>query len=317
MTLLQLQYFQALAHVLHYTHTAEELHISQPSLSYAINKLEKELGVKLFQKEKRQVEITVFGQQFLPYVEKALSLLEEGRGVLEQMSGQSDQVVRLGYFHSISASFVPSMVEQFYQWEEHRSIRFSFTEAPSYDIFSKIKNGELDMGFCLHQADWAQSVKIMRQPLYLAVPRGHHLAGRRSVSFADFAHEPQIMLERSSGLRSQMDRVFAKNEIIPNVVFEVRECNTALQYVGLKFGVSVLPQVPAMDSEKVRILPISDSDQQFVRSIYLTWSNIRPMSPAGQKVRDYIIRHFSIQDGESGGAPGFGTGGGAKGEGAV
>ena len=55
MTLLQLRYFQLLSRTLHYTHTAEQLHVSQPSLSYAINELEKELGVKLFQKEKQKV----------------------------------------------------------------------------------------------------------------------------------------------------------------------------------------------------------------------------------------------------------------------
>ncbi len=294
MTLLQLQYFQALARGLHYTHTAEELHISQPSLSYAISELEKELGVKLFYKERRQVEITVYGQQFLPYVEKALSLLEEGRGVLEQMAGRSDQVVRLGYFHSISASLIPAIVEQFYQEEDNQHIRFHFVEAPSYDIFTKIKNGELDMGFCLHQGDWARSVKIMRQPLYLAVPSGHHLSGRRSVTFGDFAHEPQIMLDRSSSLRSQMDRVFSQHDIIPNVVFEVRECNAALQYVGLRFGIAVLPQVPAMDSEKVEIIPIYDEDREFVRDVYLTCSNMRPMSPVAQRVRGYIEQRFAL-----------------------
>lgn len=86
MTLLQLQYFQVLSHNLHYTRTAEQLCISQPSLSYAINELEKELGVKLFQKENRKVTQTVYGQQFLPYVEQALTLLQDGSNVLRQMA---------------------------------------------------------------------------------------------------------------------------------------------------------------------------------------------------------------------------------------
>lgn len=294
MTLLQLQYFQALARVLHYTRTAEALHISQPSLSYAINELEKELGVKLFYKEKRKVEPTVYGQQFLPYVEKSLALLEEGRRILEQMSGDATQMVRLGYFHSISASLIPAMMESFYQTQPNNRIQFHFTETTSYEIFSQIKNGELDMGFCLHQGDWAQSVKIMRQPLYLAVSSSHHLAGRRSVSFRDFVHEPQIMLEHSSMLRTQMDLIFRQHGIIPNIVFEVRECNAALQYVGLKFGVAVLPQVPAMDSDKVSIIPISDQNQEFVRTVYLTWPAGRPLSPASELVRDFIIQHFSL-----------------------
>lgn len=294
MTLLQLQYFQTLAHVLHYTRAAEELHISQPSLSYSISELEKELNVKLFQKENRKISLTVYGEQFLPYVEKSLSLLEEGAIVLEEMAGNRPQVVQLGYFHSISASLIPALVEGFYRSEENQGIRFQFTEGPSFDIFNQVKTGELDMAFSMHRDDWAESVVIMRQPLYLAVPSDHPLAGRHSVTFDDFARERQVMLDKPSSLRTQMDRIFAQRGVIPNVVFEVRECNAALQYVGLKFGVSVLPQVPAMDTEKVSIIPISDQDKEFVRTVYLSWSRSRPMSPAAQKVRDFIVEHYSM-----------------------
>ena len=66
MTLLQLEYFRTLARNLHYTKTAEELHISQPSLSYAISGLEEELGVKLFEKKNRKTSLTTYGEQFLP-----------------------------------------------------------------------------------------------------------------------------------------------------------------------------------------------------------------------------------------------------------
>ena len=273
MTLLQLQYFQVLARVLHYTRAAEELHISQPSLSYSISELEKELGVKLFEKENRKISLTAYGEQFLPYVQRSLALLDEGAAVLEQMAGNLPQVAKLGYFHSISASLIPALVEGFYREEDNRSIRFQFTEGP-----------------------WAESVIIMRQPLYLAVPSDHPLAARHSVTFDDFAREPQVMLDKPSSLRTQMDRIFAQRGAVPNVVFEVRECNAALQYVALKFGVSVLPQVPAMDTEKVSIIPISDQDKEFVRTVYLSWSRSRPMSPAAQRVRDYIVEHYSIPE---------------------
>ena len=294
MTLLQLQYFQVLSHNLHYTRTAEQLCISQPSLSYAINELEKELGVKLFQKENRKVTQTVYGQQFLPYVEQALTLLQDGSNVLRQMANNAPQIVRLGYFHSVSASMIPALVDGFYQQEENRQIRFHFTESASYDILNQIRSGALDLGFSLHQAEWAESVGVIRQPLYLAVPANHPLSGHSFVSFDDFAHEPQLMLEHSSNLRSNMDQVFSQHGIIPNIVFEVRECNAALQYVGLGFGVSVLPQVPAMDTDKVYIVPISDQEKEFVRTIYLTYPKIHPISPAAQKVRDYIIQNCAL-----------------------
>ena len=215
------------------------------------SELEKELGVKLFEKENRKISLTAYGEQFLPYVQRSLALLDEGAAVLEQMAGNLPQVAKLGYFHSISASLIPALVEGFYREEDNRSIRFQFTEGPSFDIFNQLKAGELDMAFGMHRDDWAESVIIMRQPLYLAVPSDHPLAARHSVTFDDFAREPQVMLDKPSSLRTQMDRIFAQRGAVPNVVFEVRECNAALQYVALKFGVSVLPQVPAMDTEKV------------------------------------------------------------------
>lgn len=294
MTLLQLRYFKLLSQTLHYTRAAELLHISQPSLSYAIRELEKELGVQLFRRERKKVFLTAYGQQFYPYVEKALALIQDGEDLLQQMSTNAPQIIRMGYFHSVSASLIPALVEGFFQQNDVPNTRFQFTESTSYDILNQIQSGALDLGFSLHRAEWAQSVEIVRQPLYLAVPANHPLAERRYVSFRDFALEPQIMLERGSNLRANMDSVFSQHGVIPNIVFEVRECNAALQYVGLDFGVSVLPQVPAMDSEKVCILPISDQSKEFVRTVYLTYHKTAPMSPAAQKVLDYIVENFAL-----------------------
>ena len=287
-TLLQLLYFQELANRLHYTKAAEALHISQPSLSYAIAELEKELDVKLLQKDKKTVALTVYGQQFLPYADRILSLVDESKSVMNRMSQQSEQVVRLGYFHSISASLIPFLVDGFYKEEENRKIRFQFVETTSYDALNKLKEGEIDLAFCMHKADWAQSVEIMRQPLYLAVPCDHALASHSSVSFQDFFNEPQIVLEQSCALRAQVDQLFSEKGYIPHIVFEVRECNAALQYVALRFGVAILPLVPAMETEKIVVLPFSDHDEQFTRSVYLTYNKKRVLSPAAAKVLDYM-----------------------------
>jgi DNA-binding transcriptional LysR family regulator len=295
MTLLQLQYFKTLARILHYTKAAKELHIAQPSLSYSISELEKELGVKLFDKENRKIRLTVYGEQFLSYVEKILALLDESVSVLQQMAGSALQVVHLGYFHSISASLIPSIMAGIYSQEENRRIRFQFLEATSFDIFSQLKKGDLDLAFCMHRDEYVESTAIMRQPLYLTVPSNHPLAERSSVTFEDFSQEPIVMLEKSSSLRTQMDQIFARHGVIPNVVFEVHECNAALQYVALRFGISVLPRVPAMEkNEKVSVIPIADDKQAFVRTVYLLWAKSRPLSPAAQRVKDYIVEHYAI-----------------------
>ena len=293
MTLLQLQYFSTLARVLHYTHAAEELHISQPTLSYSINELEKEMGVRLFEKQNRKIFLTESGERFLPYVKKAIQLLDEGVDVTRQTAGQATMNVRIGYFHSISASLIPSLVEKVSHSDVGRRVRFQFTEDTSFDIFNKLKNGGLDLAFCAHRDDWADSITIMKQPLYLAVPADHALASKEFVSFMDFAREPMVMLDKPSSLRMLTDRIFSRHGIIPNVVFEVRECNAALQYVALKFGVAVLPEVPAMKTERLRAIPIDDPSREFIRTVYLSWDRARPLSRAAQDVRNLIVSQYA------------------------
>lgn len=293
MTLLQLQYFETLARVLHYTRAAEELHIAQPSLSYSISELEKELGVKLFDKQNRKIFLTEYGERFVPYVQKSLMIMEEGTNVLKQMSGSAPLIVRLGYFHSISASLVPSIVENVYKQPENKDVRFQFTEDTSFDVFNQLKSGKLDLVLCAHRDEWADSITIMKQPLYLAVPLDHPLASRSYVKLEDFAREPMIMLDKASSLRTQLEGVLTQRGIIPNVVFEVRECNAALQYVSLNFGVSVLPEVPAMKTERVCVIPIANKDKEFVRTVYLSWDRNRPLSPVVQRVRNFIVQNYA------------------------
>ena len=298
MTLSQLQYFQTLAHVLHYTRAAEALHIAQPSLSYSIGELEKELGVKLFVKEDRRVSLTMYGEQFLPYVETALATLSDGTQAVHQLSDALYQVVKLGYFHSISASFIPQVVEALYGIEENKKLRFQFSETSSADTLNLLKSGNLDLAFCMHRDEWVESVPVMHQQLFLAVPREHPLASRKEVAFDDFADEPMAMLDQASSLRATVDRIFlhygSKRE--PNAMFVVHECNAALQYVSLGFCVSILPQVPAMDNDKVVILPIVDPDKEFARTVYFSWMKNRPLSPAVKRVRNFIVEHYQLKD---------------------
>ncbi len=293
MTLLQLQYFETLSRVLHYTRAAEELHIAQPSLSYSIGELEKELGVKLFEKEGRRIRLTEYGDRFLPYVQKSLLLMEDGVNALEQMRGAVPVTVRLGYFHSISSSLVPSIIADVYKDPENRDLRFQFTEDTAFDVFRLLKEGKVDLAFVTHRDDWADSITIMKQPLYLTVPVDHPLAKRSSVTFADYAREPLVVLDKGSSLRTQLDRSFQERGTIPNIVFEVRECNAALQYVALSFGVSILPEIPAMKSERVCTVPIAECGIEFVRTVYLSWNRERPLSPAVQRVRNLIVQKYA------------------------
>ena len=114
----------------------------------------------------------------------------------------------------------------------------------------------------------------------------------------DFADEPMALLDQASSLRATVDRIFLHygSKRQPNAMFVVHECNAALQYVSLGFCVSILPKVPAMDNEKVVVLPIADPDNEFSRTVYFSWMKNRPLSPAVKRVRNYIAEHYRLSD---------------------
>ncbi len=219
--------------------------------------------------------------------------MKYGAYVLYQMRGAAPMVVRMGYFHSLSSSLIPTIVSDFYQKQDGQKLRFQFVEDTSFDIFSQLKERKLDLAFCTNRGEWADSVTILKQPLYLAVSLEHPLAKRSIVSFADYAREPLIVLDSGNSLRAQLDRAFQERGMIPNIVFEVRECNAALQYVALNFGVALLPMVPAMRSERVCAIPVEENGEALVRAVFLSWNREYPLSPPAQLVRNFIVQRYA------------------------
>lgn len=292
MTLLQLHYFCTLAHICHYTRAAQELHISQPALSYAINELETELGGKLFEKKHRKIELTECGRAFLPYVENSIFQLETGISAVSEIVGNKKLTVSIGHLHSIAGSFIPQIIKHFYQKEENRKIKFLLTEGISDGLLSDLLVGKLDFAFSTNRNDWAESIMVLSQPLYLAVPPTHPLAERSSVSLEEFAGEALIAIKKPSNLRIQTDQIFMRHNIVPNIAFEVRDCTTALQYVGMSLGSTILPEIPMIDQNKASILLIQDSNGEFTRPVYCSWAKNKPLSPAVAQVRDFILEHY-------------------------
>ena len=112
MNLSHLRYFVELAHIQHYTRTAERLCITQPSLSHAISQLEGELGVPLFEKNGRSISLTQYGKQFLACAQETLSILDEGVESLQRVS-RGEGLIRLGLLRTLGVDYVPKLAARF------------------------------------------------------------------------------------------------------------------------------------------------------------------------------------------------------------
>lgn len=117
MNLDHLRYFAAIAQLQHYGKAAEQLHVSQPNLNYAVSQLETELGVPLFEKSGRNVRLTRYGKEFLPSVQRTLETLDAGTRSIREL-GQNGGLVLLGSIRKLGTSLVPELMRDFRQQEE-------------------------------------------------------------------------------------------------------------------------------------------------------------------------------------------------------
>ena len=143
MNIYNLRYFVTLARIRQYTKAAEELCITQPSLSHAISQMEKELGVKLFEKNGHKITLTQFGEEFLSYAEKTLDVLDDGIASIKR-SAMGNGTIRLGLVRPLGISYVPRMAAAFIKKNPKLDIDFTFHT----DVTGRLLD-DMQLGNCL------------------------------------------------------------------------------------------------------------------------------------------------------------------------
>jgi len=295
MTLLQLQHFRVLAKVQHYTKASQLLFVSQPSLSHSISELEKELNVRLFEKQGKKTSLSTYGAIFLKHVERCLDELRAGYDEISMLNPLVGKV-NLGYIYSLSAPFLPGVLDAFYSDESNKHITFNFRQDLNSALLEALKDGSLDLAFCPNPDKTVSYVPISRQELYLIVPKEHPCADKKEIDIREVGDSPFILINKKSGLRQTVEDAFNAVQIKPRISSEADECNAVITFVSLRFGVSVIPNVPALESSNVSALRIKNPE--FCRTIYMAWAKKTNTAPYVKRVRDFIIARYEMEKGK-------------------
>lgn len=293
MNLSQLQYFVCLAQIEHYTKAAEELNISQPTLSHAISSLEKELGARLFEKQGRNVVLTKYGRIFCDYAEESLRALDAGVKKVKMLTGQTEGRIDLGYIYTLGSSFVPTLVNDFIRTHEELNFRFRFTVGNTSRVIQGIKDGTFDIGFC-SMAEREQGIRftpVGTENLVVVVPKGHPLTAESSVELESAAAYPQIYYTENSGLRPVIDRMFARIKAKPEIAYEIEEDGSMAGLVAQGFGIAVMPEIPILGQLNVDVIPIRNQSEK--RFIYMAESADHYQPPAVARFAEYVKRYGS------------------------
>ncbi len=293
MNLYHLRYFITLAHLEHYTKAAEQLMITQPSLSSAISSLEKELGVLLFEKNGRNVVLTKCGKMFFATVEESLKILDSNIKVLKSISN-GEGIIELAFLRTLGSDFVPDITSNFLKAYSEKEIIFHFNTGVTADIIQGLKDRKYDIAFCsmLKEEHNIEFIPIAKQELVLIVPNDHPLANKDSIDLIETIPYSQILFTKKSGLRPIIDDLFKKIGQKPKVGYEVEEDQVIAGLVSRNFGIAVCPNMPILNSMNLKVLQISTPSWE--RIFYLAVMKDRHLTPVVQKFKDFIIKQSQI-----------------------
>ena len=292
MNIKQLKYFQILAKNQHYTSTSQYFAISQPSLSHAIAELEKEVGIKLFQKKGRNVELTKEGEQYLSYVNQALQSLNEGEQFVKELTSISHGHIRLAFVYSLSMSYVPKIIHAFTELTEYKNISFSFYEDLSSNIVQQLKTKRYDIGLCsyLHNDPEIEFTRLARQEIVFIISNNNPLSKRKKLDLKDIVNEPVILYTERSGMQGYLDNMIAESGVkLNNIISRVESENAMIGLASINYGIGMMIKVPVPEEANVSLIPMNKNRQK--REIYIATVKNRPLMPVAQKFYRFLTQY--------------------------
>lgn len=289
MNLQQLYYFQAICRFKNYTRASEQLLVAQSSLSHSIGDLERELGVPLFFKVGRNIDITEYGKAFLRHVDRVIEELELANQELKHMQNPNMGKIRIALAYTVSNRFVPNMIKGFYENEVNRAVQFEFTEKQAANIITAFSNRTIDLGFgAWMECDQLEYFHIFDEEIVAVVSSHHPLALRSSVRLQDLVQEPIVSYTYNCGTRYWMDEVFRRFQITPNIIQEVDTEKVTASAVASGLGIALMPRITELSTYDV--VPLTLENSQLHRPMYMCWPKGEQMRPVVRNFRDYIIQ---------------------------
>ena len=287
MTLNQLKYFQTVARLENYRAAADELFISQPSLSRSMYALSEELGVQLFEKTGRGVSLTSSGKLFLEYVDRILEDCDIALYKMKELAEGGGRI-DIGYVFPLANYYIPQKVRKFLDQDGNSNVTFGFMQSRSAHIVQEIRSGRVDVGFCAHTEgdEELESFPLIKQEMLIITPMGHELSGEGRLSIHELENYPVIGYDRHSALGRYTKRLYRDKKIKPKIICECADENAIQALVRENFGIALVAEVEALNPEEVSIHELSDTD--LTHLVSMVWRRNHYQMPAIQRFIDFM-----------------------------
>jgi len=286
-----LKYFSVLAEELHFGKAAKKLHISQPPLSRQIKGLEEELGVRLFNRTKRNVQLTAYGKYLKYESYKLFNQIDVMKNHLELMKYGAVGQIKIGYVGDFMHSVFPDILSELKH--EYPKIDTVLLESDTESQISSLRTGLIDIGFVRTPIEVKDIIinPIYKETFSLILSKSHPLSSRKKIPLKELADEPYIGFSPkcppplSKSVMSICNRV----GFSPKVIHKALQINSIVKLVENNIGYSIIPIGPkAVFKENVKFFELKNYPERAEMSLAYNPKLIDEMS---KKIVDLVLNH--------------------------
>ncbi len=290
MEMQQLRYVIAVAMTANFSRAAEQCHVSQPSLSQQIQKLENELGERLFDRTKRNVKLTPAGELFLPRARRILDEVSAAQREATEATGLLRGVLTIGALPTIAPYLLPAVLAKFST--QFAGIEMIVQEDTTAQLVKSALAGEMDLMLASHPIleDRLEVRELFTEKLWLALPPKHLLTHRQTITPADLGAERFILMKDGHCLGDQVLRFCERRNWRPQISFRSAQLETIQALVRAGMGISLIPAMAVRTSQAPTYRPLSDPQPD--RKIVAVWPKQRPLSRAATEFLKMFTEHW-------------------------
>lgn len=283
MDLKRLEYALEIHRQKSFTKAAEKLHIAQPSLSKQIAKLEQELGVRLFSRERGSIEPTADGHLLIKHAERILLMRDDlKREMLERRDGIGG-VLKLGSTAITGGHVLPALLQRFHRY--YPQVRIELVEEPTEVLAEQTAKGLIDLSILtLPLEDDQLAWKVMlTEPLYLVLPAEETdwmpaYSSGQALTLQHVKDCPFIVLKRGYGFRRTVLELCANAGFEPQIMYETSSIETAQSLVESRLGLTIIPEMVRRQSAGKPTLHYIPISAEPTRTIVFSYQKDRYLS---------------------------------------
>lgn len=287
-TLTQLRSFLAVLETGSVTGAAEELYVTQPSVSAAVSALSKELGVELTNRIGRSVEPTAAGEVFAPYAAHVIGLLDQGARAANEAAGAATRELRIAAVTTAAEHIVPQLVQEFSAF--HPELTLTLDVGNRQRVFRELASHTADVAIGGRPPTGGQlsGEPFLDNPILLITAPGDPLARRRSVPVVELGMRPWLLREPGSGTRTMTEEFLARHELSPRML--TMGSNGAIkQAARAGLGVSLQSRAAtALELKHGLLGTISLREPLPKREWFVLWPSVGPLREPVREFRDFV-----------------------------